>query len=157
MRLVVRPVLLSLALALAPPSVGASSEDATPSPGATAERPVLWLRGPFGTVPSGDDEPLDAYVRSAPLRLETGDPDVGIAVWRASFRVVDPGAGSSGPAAVQARDVEGGGDAAGGATIAGPDEAGTYRLEADATLSDGSARRRRGPSSCPTVRRQWTA
>jgi hypothetical protein len=133
MRLAMRLLLVASASAVSPAPVVTALEDPSPSPGTTAPQPIIWLRGPFGTVPSGDDAPLDVYVRSAPLRLETGDPDVSIGEWRASFQVVGGGA-----APTEMHGSADGGVEAGGATITGPDEPGAYRLETEATLSDGS-------------------
>ena len=133
MRLAVRLLLVASVLTAAPAGVATAQEGATPSPGTTAPQPILWLRGPFGTVPSGDDAPLDVFVRSAPLRLETGDPDVSIGEWRASFLDLDGGA-----APIEMGGAGDGGVQAGGATVTGPDEPGTYQLETEATLSDGS-------------------
>jgi hypothetical protein len=113
------------------PTMGASGS--SPGAGPAGETPILWLRGPFGTVPSGDDARLDAYVRSAPLRLETGDPDVSVGEWRASFHHLD---GESPP--LEASGTGDGAAAAGGASLTAPDVPGTYRLDTTATLSDGS-------------------
>jgi hypothetical protein len=132
MRLATHLLLIGSALAALPMPVVALAGDGTPSPAPSADAPILWLRGPFGTVPAGEDRSLDAYVRRAPLRIETGDPDVSIGEWRASFRVVD---GTEQPAVMSGDGALG----AGGATLVGPDGPGTYRLEARAALSDGSA------------------
>src|SRR5688500_13329245 len=99
MRLAIRLLLASLVLLAHPAPIGVAADIAGASPEATvAPEPILWLRGPFGTVPSesagpaetddgaaADDRPLDAFVRTAPLRLETGDPNAVIGEWRASF------------------------------------------------------------------------
>ena len=143
MRLAVRLLLVASVLTAAPAGVATAQEGATPSPGTTAPQPILWLRGPFGTVPSGDDAPLDVFVRSAPLRLETGDPDVSIGEWRASFLDL-----SGGAAPIEMGGAGDGGVQAGGATVTGPDEPGTYQLETEATLErrsgcDGGMDRRR--------------
>jgi hypothetical protein len=111
------------------------------SPGSGADTParVLWLRGPFGTVPgvvgtpsSSAGRPLDAYVRSAPLRLESGDPDVLLAEWHAVFRAQDPSA-----ADVEAGGTGDGGVPASGVSVAAPDVPGSYRLDASASIGTG--------------------
>ena len=73
---------------------------ALPAPASTAE--TLRLGGPFGSVPGeppGSVPPapddagtaLDAFVRSAPLRLETGRPPVPIVGWRVTGTSLEDG------------------------------------------------------------------
>jgi hypothetical protein len=150
MRLVARLLLTSIVVAGLPGPTATAAEDPSPSPQVSvAPEPILWLSGPFGTVPSEtadagrsagdviDDRPLDAFVRSAPLRLETGDPDVSIDEWRASLTALD---GTTPPIEAD----EGTDELADGGTpshmvaLTAPDVPGTYRVEAHAALSSGS-------------------
>ena len=82
---------------------------------------------------AGIGRPLDAWVRRAPLRLETGDPEVSIGEWRASFHPLDGTMPS-----VEAGGTGDGGTPSSGVSLTGPDTPGTYRLVAHATLSDGA-------------------
>ena len=136
MRLVARLVLASLAIASAPVPAVLATEDPAASPDTSTPELTLWLRGPFGTVPGNgatdDDRPLDAFVRSAPLRLETGDPDVSIGEWRASF--IDLLGGTP---AIDDSGLGDGGTPASGVSLNAPDVPGSYRLEAQARLSAG--------------------
>lgn len=81
----VRGSLLSgLLLILAAPSMGAAAADPATTPASPESAPDVWLKGAFGRVlgsspaapaaapPSG--APLDAFVRQAPLTLETDVP-----------------------------------------------------------------------------------
>src|SRR5262245_61042910 len=134
MRLATPLLLVALVLGLVS-TEPAVAEDATPAaPSETPAGPILWLRGPFGTVPAGDAEPLDAFVRGAPLRLETGDPGSGIGEWRATFTPLDP-TGSE----LVSSGVGDDGGASGGATVIAPEAPGTYRLDAEARLDPGAA------------------
>ena len=82
-----RIVLFGLIFSLAVPFVGTAVHGAEPlaSPGVEpADAPHVWLKGPFGTVLGGEpeapagslpaDEPLDAWMRQAPLLLGTDMP-----------------------------------------------------------------------------------
>jgi hypothetical protein len=136
MRLATRAPVVALGLALVTPvTVAAQGPVSTsPDPGTSSvAQPLLWLRGAFGTVPAGDDAPLDVFVRGAPLRLETGDPDVGIGEWRASFQVSN---GDS--ATVDSAGTGDGGQGTDGITLAAPDGPGTYRLDVVAALDTGA-------------------
>jgi hypothetical protein len=133
MRLAIRLLLAVSALAGAPAGAAAQAT-VTPAPDATsAPQPILWLRGPFGTVPSGENVTLDAFVRSAPLRLETGDPDVSIGDWRASFHPLD-----SGLPPLASSGTGDGGLPSTGVTLAAPDAPGTYRLDVSVSLDTGT-------------------
>ena len=132
MRLAARLVVIVL-FGLQPVTVAAQDGSTDrPSP-TTAPVPLLWLRGPFGTVPTGGGGLLETYVRRAPLRLESGDPDLTIDAWRASFQRLDE---RSVPI-----ELDGSGEtgiASSGVTLAAPDEPGTYRLEVAADLATGA-------------------
>jgi hypothetical protein len=133
MRRATRLLIALVMLLTLQPTAAVAQEGPSRPPEPTSLPPVVWLRGPFGTVPNGDDGVLDAFVLSAPLRLETGDPDLTIGAWRASFRGLD------GQPFIEFSGFGEAGVVSDGAILAAPDVPGTYRLEATAVLGSGAA------------------
>lgn len=113
----------------------------------TQDAPLgAWLSGPFGRVPGlpialAGDTPdpeflplLDAFVRSAPMRLDAGGAEDDLVSWSVTARsLVEPSAPAE---SLVTGSVPATGD--GLIRLAGPDSPGAYRLEAD--LRDAKGR-----------------
>lgn len=135
-------LVLLVSLLTPAPAPAAGAGDVTPAP--TAEPtdatgiPLLWLSGPFGRVAGGSLEapsatppggqPLDAWTRGAPLRIESdasGAYLLSLTVRAQSLS--DPGAWES--------------LSGGSPTFAGPSSPGRYRVVAESRTAGGALAR----------------